>query len=110
MDRSQLTDALSLLGSARYADVRYTATHQQHEHSAFARWGRKVSGNPWPWGLAAVLVLVVLAIPLFSISLGQPDNGTNPTSRIVGLSYLVWHPGGAPDGRLAVSLRKPAVK
>src|SRR5439155_1674167 len=25
-------------------------------------------------------------------------DGTNPTSRIVGLSYLVWHPGGAPDG------------
>jgi hypothetical protein len=25
-------------------------------------------------------------------------DGTNPTSRIVGLSYLVWHPGGAPEG------------
>jgi hypothetical protein len=24
--------------------------------------------------------------------------GTSPNSRIVGLSYLVWHPGGAPDG------------
>jgi len=57
------------------------ATEEQHEHSAFARWGRMVSGNPWPWGTAAVLVLVVLAIPLFSISLGQPDNGTNPTSQ-----------------------------
>ena len=25
-------------------------------------------------------------------------DGTNPASRIVGLSYLVYHPGGAPDG------------
>lgn len=25
-------------------------------------------------------------------------DGTAPTSRIVGLSYLVYHPGGAPDG------------
>ena len=25
-------------------------------------------------------------------------DGTAPTSKIVGLSYLVWHPGGAPDG------------
>jgi RND superfamily putative drug exporter len=57
------------------------ATEEQHEHSAFARWGRMVSKNPWPWGVAAVLVLVVLAIPLFSIMLGQPDNGTNPTSQ-----------------------------
>jgi RND superfamily putative drug exporter len=56
------------------------ATHEQHEHSAFARWGRMVSAHPWPWGVASVAVLVVLAIPLFSITLGQPDNGTNPTS------------------------------
>jgi len=25
-------------------------------------------------------------------------DGTRPDSHIVGLSYLVWHPGGAPDG------------
>jgi hypothetical protein len=25
-------------------------------------------------------------------------DGTTPTSRIVGLSYLVWHPGGPPPG------------
>src|SRR6266700_2721124 len=56
------------------------ATHEQHEHSAFARWGRKVSARPWPWAVASVAVLVVLAIPLFSITLGQPDNGTNPAS------------------------------
>ena len=56
------------------------ATHEQHEHSAFARWGRMVSAHPWPWAVASVAVLVVLAIPLFSITLGQPDNGTNPTS------------------------------
>ena len=30
MDRAQFTDALKLLGSARYADIRHTATHQQH--------------------------------------------------------------------------------
>ncbi len=57
------------------------STEEHHEHSAFARWGRMVSRNPWPWGIAAVLVLVVLAIPLFSIVLAQPDNGTNPTSQ-----------------------------
>ena len=57
------------------------ATHEQHEHSAFARWGRMVSDRPWPWGIASLAALVVLAIPLFSITLGQPDNGTNPTSQ-----------------------------
>ena len=57
------------------------ATREQHEHSAFARWGRMVSAHPWPWGVASAAVLIVLAIPLFSITLGQPDNGTNPTSQ-----------------------------
>jgi RND superfamily putative drug exporter len=56
------------------------ATQEQHEHSAFARWGRMVSGRPWPWAIASVVVLIVLAIPLFAITLGQPDNGTNPTA------------------------------
>src|SRR6201994_1819134 len=56
------------------------ATHDKHEHSAFARWGKKVSDRSWPWAIVSVLILVVLSIPLFSITLGQPDNGTNPTS------------------------------
>jgi RND superfamily putative drug exporter len=56
------------------------ATHEHHENGAFARWGRMVSRTPRPWAVFSVGVLVVLAIPLFSISLGQPDNGTNPTT------------------------------
>jgi putative drug exporter of the RND superfamily len=56
------------------------ATQQRHENSPFARWGRMVSTHPWPWLVLSVLVLLVLAIPLLSITLGQPDNGTNPTS------------------------------
>ncbi len=58
------------------------ATAEQHENSPFARWGRKVSAHPWPWAILSVVVLLVLAIPFFSITLGQPDNGTNPTSRL----------------------------
>jgi putative drug exporter of the RND superfamily len=56
------------------------ATRDQHERSAFARWGRKVSAHPWPWAVLSVAALAVLAVPFFSITLGQPDNGTNPTS------------------------------
>jgi putative drug exporter of the RND superfamily len=56
------------------------ATQEQHEHSAFARWGRRVSAHPWPWAALSVVILVVLAIPFFFITLAQPDNGTNPTS------------------------------
>ena len=67
--------------SARAEAARTAAvTQEQHENSPFARWGRRVSSNPWPWAIASVAVLLVLAIPLIAINLGQPDNGTNPTS------------------------------
>ncbi|HEX9065654.1 MAG TPA: MMPL family transporter [Streptosporangiaceae bacterium] len=67
--------------SAREEAVRTAAaTREQHENSTFARWGRKVSSRPWPWLIASVVILAILAIPVFSITMGQPDNGTNPTS------------------------------
>ncbi len=56
------------------------AMQKQHERGAFARWGRMVSDRPWPWAVLSVAVLLVLAIPVLSMTLGQPDNGTNPTS------------------------------
>jgi putative drug exporter of the RND superfamily len=86
-----------------------TATHEQHEHSAFARWGRMVSARPWPWAVLSVAVLVVLAIPLFSITLGQPDNGTNPTSDSNRVAYDLISEGfgvGA-NGPLTVVVQLP---
>ncbi|HUZ27078.1 MAG TPA: MMPL family transporter [Streptosporangiaceae bacterium] len=85
------------------------ATREQHEHGAFARWGRMVSNNPWPWGVLSVLILVVLAIPLFSITLGQPDNGTNPTSDSSRRAYDLISQGFGVgvNGPLAVVVKLP---
>ena len=58
------------LSAQQQAAATAAATHEQHEHSAFARWGRMVSARPWPWGVASVVVLLVLAIPLFSYHAG----------------------------------------
>ncbi|HYJ69133.1 MAG TPA: MMPL family transporter [Nocardioidaceae bacterium] len=55
-------------------------TQGAHEHSAFARWGKMVAGRPWPWAGVSSLLLIVLAIPLFSIQFGQLDAGTDPKS------------------------------
>ncbi len=85
------------------------ATARQHEQSAFARWGRKVSEHPWPWAIVSVVVLLVLAIPLLSISLGQPDNGTNPTSESSRRAYDLTTTGfgvGA-NGPLTVVVQLP---
>jgi putative drug exporter of the RND superfamily len=85
------------------------ATHEHHEHGAFARWGRMVSGQPWPWAFVSVGVLVVLAIPLFSITLGQPDNGTNPTSDSNRVAYdlITQGFGVGANGPLTVVVKLP---
>ena len=85
------------------------ATQEQHEHSAFARWGRKVSKQPWPWAVVSVAILVVLSIPLFSITLGQPDNGTNPTSESSRQAYDLLSQGFGVgiNGPLAVVVKLP---
>jgi RND superfamily putative drug exporter len=84
-------------------------TAQRHENSAFARWGRMVSAHPWPWGAGAAAVLIVLAIPLFSITLSQPDNGTNPTSQSnrVAYDWIKQGFGVGVNGPLAVVVALP---
>ena len=64
-DRHHLAEEREL--EAGLPDERAVAEHRaeereqrdaKHEQSAFARWGRKVSDRPWPYGIAATLVLL----------------------------------------------------
>jgi RND superfamily putative drug exporter len=84
-------------------------TREQHEHGAFARWGRRVSGQPWPWAILSVGVLLVLAIPLLSLQLGQPDNGTNPASDSNRRAFDLISQGFGPgvNGPLSVVVKLP---
>ena len=68
-----------------------------------------VSDRPWPWAVLSVVVLVVLAIPLFSITLGQPDNGTNPTSESSRRAYDLISQGFGVgvNGPLTVVVKLP---
>jgi putative drug exporter of the RND superfamily len=81
-----------------------------HENSAFARWGRRVSGRPWPWAIGAVILLVIITIPLFFITFGQLDAGTDPTSDTDRRAYDLITDGfgvGA-NGPITVIVNKPA--
>ncbi|HVC73459.1 MAG TPA: MMPL family transporter [Mycobacteriales bacterium] len=96
-------------------DRRAEKAHQprrepDHENSAFARWGRKVSDQPWPWAIASVLVLLVLAIPLLSLRLGQLDAGTDPTSQSSRRAYDLITQGFGPgaNGPITVVVDLPA--
>jgi RND superfamily putative drug exporter len=82
----------------------------KHEQSAFARWGRKVSDRPWPYGIAATLVLLVLAIPLLSMNLGQLDAGTDPAQDSSRKAYDLIAKGFGPgaNGPLTVVVQLPS--
>src|SRR5690349_19249057 len=86
------------------------ASDEAHENSAFARWGRKVSNRPWPWAIAATGVLVVLAIPLFSLRLGQLDASTNPTSESIRRAYdlIATNFGPGANGPLTLVVQLPS--
>ncbi|HEX3812790.1 MAG TPA: MMPL family transporter [Mycobacteriales bacterium] len=85
------------------------AAQPGHEHGAFARWGKRVSDRPWPWAIASTIVLCILAIPLFSLRLGQLDAGTNPTSDSVRRAYDLVAKGFGPgaNGPLTVAFALP---
>jgi hypothetical protein len=60
------------------------------------RWSRFIQHRPWPSALGAVLFLVVLAIPLFSIRLGFGDYGNYPEDKTVRRAYDLLAEGFGP--------------
>jgi RND superfamily putative drug exporter len=97
------------LSAREEAELTAASTQEHHEHSGFARWGRRVSDQPWLWGIASIVVLVVLAIPLFSLRLGQLDAGTNPTTDSSRRAYDLISEGFGPgaNGPVAVVVKLP---
>jgi RND superfamily putative drug exporter len=86
------------------------ARQYAHEHGAFARWGRRVTGRPWRWMLGAVVLLAVLSIPLFFIQFGQLDAGADPTSQTDRRAYDLVAEGFGPgaNGSLTVVVSVPS--
>jgi RND superfamily putative drug exporter len=58
-----------------------------HRDSFWFRWSRIVQRRPWPAAVAGSLILVVLAIPFFSIRLGFSDEGNDPETTSARRAY-----------------------
>jgi RND superfamily putative drug exporter len=69
---------------------------RQKETRFWYRWSRFIQHRPWPSALGAVLFLVVLAIPLFSIRLGFGDYGNYPEDKTVRRAYDLLAEGFGP--------------
>ncbi|MGH9019340.1 MAG: MMPL family transporter, partial [Acidimicrobiales bacterium] len=74
------------------------------------RWSRTVQHHPVPTGLTALIVLGVLAVPLFSMRLAFTDAGNDPTSLTTRQAYDLLATGFGPgfNGPLVLAAEIPA--
>ncbi len=75
------------------------------ENGFWYRWSRFVQRRAWVTGTVAVLVLVALALPLFSMRLAFTDAGNDPTSLTTRQAYDLLAQGFGPgfNGPLVIA-------
>jgi RND superfamily putative drug exporter len=66
------------------------------ERSFWYRWSRLIQAHPWPALIASAGVLIVMAIPLFSIRLGFGDTGNLPEDDTARQAYDLVAEGFGP--------------
>src|SRR4051794_40665488 len=67
-----------------------------HRPHGWARWARFIGSHPIPAMLIAVAILLVLAIPVLNLQLGQQNNGQMPKSTTVRQAYDLLNKGFGP--------------
>ncbi len=73
------------------------------------RWSKLVQRRPWPAFVGALLVLLVVAAPVFSMRLGFGDAGNEPTSSTTRRAYDLLAKGFGPgfNGPILIAAETP---
>jgi RND superfamily putative drug exporter len=71
-------DKLALPGAKKRRSV---------DHSFWTRWSLTLQARPWTAAVTGLLILVVLAVPFFSMRLGIADAGNDPTKLTTRRAY-----------------------
>ncbi|HVM67762.1 MAG TPA: MMPL family transporter, partial [Acidimicrobiales bacterium] len=97
-----LTLIPALLGFAGENIDRFRVPHLRRgsdgapRQSFWWRWSRVVQRHPWVAGGAALTILVVMALPLFSMHLAFTDSGNDPSSWMTRQAYDLLAEGFGP--------------
>jgi RND superfamily putative drug exporter len=77
---------------------------------AFSRWGELITTRPWLSIAIGGLALILLAVPITSMRLGQPDDGNQPASKTQRKAYdlqsRAFGPGSNGPFFIAIDLRR----
>jgi RND superfamily putative drug exporter len=94
------------IDSVRLPGSRRRAAAAAGRETVWHRWGRHVAARPWRYLVGSVVLLAVLAAPLFSLRLGMTDNGTSPESLTTRRAYDLLADGFGPgfNGPLLLSV------
>jgi RND superfamily putative drug exporter len=73
------------------------------------RWSRTIQRRPWPFAVAALALLLVLAFPATRLKLGFPDAGNDPKGTTTRQAYDLLAKGFGPgyNGPLVVAVSLP---
>jgi putative drug exporter of the RND superfamily len=85
----------------------HEAKAQDDRPHGWKRWSEGVARRPWPATVGAVAILLVLAIPVLDLELGQQDNGQFSKSTTLRKSYDLLKANFAPgvNGPLLIAVR-----
>jgi len=78
-------------------------------HSFWYRWSRIVQRRPWIMATVALVILLIMAVPVFSMHLLFGDSGNDPTSLTTRRAYDLLTDGFGPgfNGPLVVAVDLP---
>jgi putative drug exporter of the RND superfamily len=80
------------------------------ERTLAYRWSRFIQRNPWPSALTGLVVLVILALPLFGLRMGFSDEGNYAEDTTTRQAYDLLAEGFGPgyNGALVLATEVPA--
>lgn len=76
---------------------------------AWARWAALIGRHPWPAAAAGLSIMVLVALPIFSMRLGSSDAGNDPTTETTRQAYDLLAEGFGPgfNGPLEIVVQLP---
>jgi putative drug exporter of the RND superfamily len=78
-------------------------------NSPAARWSHMVQRRPWPFAIAATLLLLAIAAPALSMRLGFPDAGNDAEDTMTRKNYDLQTEGFGPgsNGPIVIAMELP---